>query len=341
LLNYKVNVQAPNNVIALNLSNQTGAYGYISRAEVKNSTTKAWVVNYNFLDNFFVYGDGAYRYKSGFQWSDASLKENIYTITDAINKISQLRGVYFNYKAIAKNDTTILDSNFVQDTKTYMGLIAQEVESIVPEVVSTDENGLKGIAYENLVGLLIEGIKLQQIQLNNMQNQITSQMLQINDQSNLINGLAQTVNETTSSLNEQISLLQQQIYSCCGIQEGMMATTRDSSQHKSKSIMTNNTTGSFKKEDSNIGTTSARLYQNSPNPFYEKANIEFDIPSGNITASIYIYNFQGQQLKSFTNLQSGHGIINIKASDFAAGIYFYTLIVNGKEVDTKKMILTQ
>ena len=54
--------------------------------------------------------------------------------------------------------------------KKRIGLIAQEVELIIPEVVRTDDEGLKGIEYQNLVGLLIEAIKEQQKQINDLKN---------------------------------------------------------------------------------------------------------------------------------------------------------------------------
>ena len=54
--------------------------------------------------------------------------------------------------------------------KTKIGLIAQEVKLIMPEVVRTGDDGLKGIEYQNLVGLLIEAIKDQQKQINELKN---------------------------------------------------------------------------------------------------------------------------------------------------------------------------
>ena len=54
-----------------------------------------------------------------------------------------------------------------------IGLIAQEVELIVPEVVRTSEDdGLKSIEYQNLIGLLVESIKDQQKQINELKNRI-------------------------------------------------------------------------------------------------------------------------------------------------------------------------
>ena len=77
--------------------------------------------------------------------SDLNLKKNIETIENPLEKIEKLRGVYFNYKN--------------NDERKQMGMIAQEVEKIIPEVVYITNEETKAIAYNNLIGLLIEGIK--------------------------------------------------------------------------------------------------------------------------------------------------------------------------------------
>ena len=77
--------------------------------------------------------------------SDEKLKKNIKTIDDALNKVKKLRGVEFDRK----------DMNEHQ-----IGLIAQEVEKVIPEVVYGDE--IKSVAYGNIIGLLVEAIKEQQ-----------------------------------------------------------------------------------------------------------------------------------------------------------------------------------
>ena len=80
-------------------------------------------------------------------FSDIRLKENIETIPDALNKVCQMRGVTFDR----------IDA----DGERQMGVIAQEVEKIAPEVVREDksEDKIKSVAYGNMVGLLIESIK--------------------------------------------------------------------------------------------------------------------------------------------------------------------------------------
>ena len=80
-------------------------------------------------------------------FSDERLKENIETIPNALDKVCQMRGVTFNR------------TDF--DGEKQMGVIAQEVEKIIPEVVKEDdsEDKIKSVAYGNMVGILIEAVK--------------------------------------------------------------------------------------------------------------------------------------------------------------------------------------
>jgi len=92
-------------------------------------------------------------------YSDITLKKNIEVIPNALDKVMQLRGVTFDR----------IDQE--EDTR-YAGVIAQEVEKVLPEVVQTGEDGIKSVAYGNIVGLLIEAIKEQQININNLENKL-------------------------------------------------------------------------------------------------------------------------------------------------------------------------
>ena len=92
-------------------------------------------------------------------YSDQSLKNNIQTIPNALDKVLQLRGVEYDRKDIEGNPHNI-------------GVIAQEVEKIIPEVVTTHNDGVKSVAYGNIVGLLIEAIKEQQEQINILKEEL-------------------------------------------------------------------------------------------------------------------------------------------------------------------------
>ena len=82
------------------------------------------------------------------------------------------------------------------------------------------------------------------------------------------------------------------------------------------------------------------LEQNAPNPFSVSTTINYFIPQGSQKAAIYIYDMQGLQKKAYHIYTKGKSSITISGSELPAGIYFYSLIADGKEVDTKRMILT-
>ena len=92
-------------------------------------------------------------------FSDVRVKENIKTIDSALEKVNKLRGVEFNK---------------IGEEKTCIGVIAQEVEEVLPEVVETDDNGMKAVAYGNMVGLLIEAMKEQQKQIDELKAKLES-----------------------------------------------------------------------------------------------------------------------------------------------------------------------
>jgi ribosomal protein L27 len=93
--------------------------------------------------------------------SDISLKDNIVAIPDALDKVLQIRGVTYN-----RND--------IDDNPRQAGVIAQEVEKVLPEVVSEDANGIKSVAYGNMIGLLIEAIKEQQERIEKLEERLNA-----------------------------------------------------------------------------------------------------------------------------------------------------------------------
>jgi hypothetical protein len=87
--------------------------------------------------------------------SDERVKTNIRPITNALDITEQLSGVRFNWK---------------ENNISSLGLIAQEVEKVLPEVVNTDSEDMKSINYSSLVSLLVEAIKEQQTQINQLKD---------------------------------------------------------------------------------------------------------------------------------------------------------------------------
>ncbi|MGE0637449.1 MAG: tail fiber domain-containing protein [Bacteroidia bacterium] len=100
--------------------------------------------------------------------SDARLKHNINPIYDALSKVTRMRGVTYNWRT-----EEFPERNFEKDLQ--FGLIAQELEKVVPELVTTDGDGYKAIEYTHLVPLLIEAIKELEAKNNTQQAVIDNQ----------------------------------------------------------------------------------------------------------------------------------------------------------------------
>ncbi len=83
------------------------------------------------------------------------------------------------------------------------------------------------------------------------------------------------------------------------------------------------------------------LLQNTPNPFNQTTEIGYFIPETAGSANIYIYDVNGVQQRNISIAERGNGVTVLQATALQAGIYFYTLICDGKPVDTKQMILTK
>ena len=96
--------------------------------------------------------------------SDISLKDNIRPIESAIFKVKQIRGVTFDWN----EKSTELQQEKGHD----VGLIAQEVEKVLPEIVQIRKDGIKAIQYEKVVPLLVEAIKEQQVTIENLTKRI-------------------------------------------------------------------------------------------------------------------------------------------------------------------------
>jgi hypothetical protein len=93
-------------------------------------------------------------------FSDARVKTNIEVIDNPLERLSKVRGVTFNRTDLEHKD------------KRYAGVIAQEMREALPEVVTEDGNGELSVSYGNTVSLLIESIKAQQVQIEELKAEV-------------------------------------------------------------------------------------------------------------------------------------------------------------------------
>ena len=81
------------------------------------------------------------------------------TLTGSLDAVKSLRGVSFDW---------------IKNGGSEVGVIAQEVEDVLPDVVNTNEDGIKSVKYGNMVAVLIEAMKEQQAQIDELKTQINS-----------------------------------------------------------------------------------------------------------------------------------------------------------------------
>jgi aldehyde:ferredoxin oxidoreductase len=91
--------------------------------------------------------------------SDATLKTNVETLTGSLDAVKSLRGVSYDW---------------IESGGSEIGVIAQEVEAVLPDVVSTNDEGIKSVKYGNMVAVLIEAIKEQQLRIEALEAQLNS-----------------------------------------------------------------------------------------------------------------------------------------------------------------------
>jgi hypothetical protein len=237
--------------------------------------------------------------------SDQMFKINIDSISNAQNIIKQLKPKTFYY------DTTNTSKINFSSKKQY-GLIAQEVELILPELVGNvtkpaerDSLGnitVPAVTYKNLnynafISILIKGMQTQQ--------------RQIEKQDSIIN-----------LVQSQLAALTSSVSSCCS---STAVRTTKAEELNQLNINLN---------DNDVIV----LNQNVPNPFAEQTTITYNVPEKYGYAQIIFSTIDGRILKTVDITKKGHGQLNVFANDLGNGLYTYSLVVDGKVIDTKKMV---
>ena len=98
------------------------------------------------------------------------LKKDVQQLNGALDKVLKLRGVSYYWKNAEELAAINGKELFGFDDRKHIGVIAQEVETVVPELVVTDKEGFKAVTYENIAPLLIEAIKEQQAEIEELRS---------------------------------------------------------------------------------------------------------------------------------------------------------------------------
>jgi len=125
------------------------------------------------------------------QGSDRRLKKELEHITDGLDKILLLQGYHYHW------------SDPTRDPSVQTGVIAQDIETIMPELVKTDNDGMMGVNYIGIIPYLIEAIKEQQEIINQQQRNIADQAATNISQHQQIDVLFNELKELKKKLNNQ------------------------------------------------------------------------------------------------------------------------------------------
>ena len=199
--------------------------------------------------------------------SDKRFKEHIKVLPDAMQNLYKINGYSYDIKAKTVGEHELIAGRS-------LGLIAQEVEKVFPELVFEDAEGYKAVNYIGLIPVLVEALKSQDTKMLTMQEEIIS------------------LKAALETKLEENNYIQQ-----------------------------------------------PTLFQNRPNPFNGTTEIEYNLPDGVSQALILITDLQGKEISRKPITQFGKGNISINANSLAKGLYLYTLIIDGKPIDTKRMLI--
>lgn len=274
-----------------------------------------------------------------YQTSDISFKTGIINLSNSLSDIIKLQGVNFSFDTL-----NFPDSNFPEGTQ--IGLIAQDVETVFPELVTTDSLGVKNMNYIGLIPVLIESIKEQQQKIDSLKIITTKQdsinTLQMQTINNLSQGLIVEKTKTDSMntfMQNQLNQLLSLISDCCN-------KPGNGQGKPDKSLGTNDTqsqTPPLRGGREGLDVTLSNknvivLDQNVPNPFAEQTSINYYLPENVKRAQILFFEQSGKIIKTVDLTEKGKGVLNVFANDLSNGIYTYSLIVDGQTVETKKMV---
>jgi trimeric autotransporter adhesin len=266
--------------------------------------------------------------------SDARFKTNITENVKGLEFIKRLRPVNYQFKTdefdqfLMKNMTDSAKAARIQGVDytasmsiIHTGFLAQEVEQAaitsgyifdgVHVPVNDDDN--YSLAYSQFVVPLVKSVQ----ELSKITDSLNTT---ITNQDSINNFLQNEINELTNMIN-----------SCCSnINDSGRQTTITNQEHSNQNSGAVNVTLSNSK--------TIILDQNIPNPFGEQTVINYYLPDDTGKAQILFYNADGKLIQSVELTGKGQGSLKVLANDLTNGIYTYSLLIDGKVVETKKMV---
>lgn len=251
-----------------------------------------------------VYSFGA------FQTSDKNLKKNITDVGDAMSIINKLKPKNYEFR----NDEKFALLHLPKGS--HYGLIAQDLQEVLPNLVAEVSQELKSPAKQAaVINPKADGTP-EPLAAETKETKETTETIQIKTVNyiELIPIMVKAMQEQQATIDKQNDKI-----------EALTQLVNQLSQNSHS--------------QADVKLSGASLGQSAPNPNSTNARISYRIPNNSSSAVLVINNDAGQKVKQMQLDKSG--LVNIDTSSLGNGTYFYTLLVNGTPVDTKKMVVNR
>lgn len=233
--------------------------------------------------------------------SDRKFKKEITLIENATEVISKLKPS--NYFLNTDNPYGLQFSNSKQ-----FGFISQEVEAVLPDLVEDVHKPAMVDQKGNVIKKDVEYKALNYIGFIALLTRGMQEQQKTIEQQTLINSDLQN---QLNDQKQQINSLTQKLAGTTGI----------------------NTTG--------YSGTEFQMGQNEPNPFSHETVVKYTLPQTVGSAYMAVYDLTGKQITTFPLTQKGSSFISISSEKLSAGIYIYSIVADGKIMDSKRMIVSE
>jgi hypothetical protein len=251
--------------------------------------------------------------------SDARFKNNVTENVKGLAFIKKLRPVTYNF------DTKKLDDFLTQN---------------MPDSAKTARK--KGMDFTASMAVVHSGFIAQEVEQAAKEVNFTSDIVHApeNNNDHYAVNYAEIVVPLVKGMQEQQQIIEKQDSVIAAIQK-QLSQLLNNNGINNNNTNPNSTTGINAQNIELSDADVVVLNQNQPNPFAEQTVINYTIPQSANSAQILFYDINGKQIKSQNITTKGKGALNVYANDLSNGTYSYTLIVDGKVIDTKKMVKQQ
>lgn len=252
--------------------------------------------------------------------SDQQFKDSVQPLNGSLNALAQLNPVEYVFDV-----ANYPQFNFTSEKQ--FGFIAQEVEQEFPNLVYKSVMPAKIDSVGNVISPETPYKSLNYIGLIPINTQAIKELNAIvTAQATVIDSLSQKLDEVNMRLSKLENWLSNLLPSLCEANASYLPENQTNLQYK---------------QVDNVKLSSLSsivLYQNNPNPFNETTDIMVTIPAEVKNAQLKFYSINGTLIKEYTIEERGTSKLKIDGNELINGIYTYSLIIDGKEFATKKMI---